>query len=103
LFASLQALGLGNYTDLNQSGLVIVSPRSGLLGFAVDIRRSWKARIFWRRFMSKIMLYTFLVTVALIVLAVAFDLPIVAGTAGLLMLIGLIYAYVVSRRETEGR
>ncbi len=53
--------------------------------------------------MSKIMLYTFLVTVALIVLAVAFDLPIVAGTAGLLMLIGLIYAYVVSQRETEGR
>ncbi len=52
--------------------------------------------------MSKVTLYTFLVVVALLVIAVAFNLPIVAGTAGLLMLIGLIYAYVVAQREFDG-
>ena len=49
--------------------------------------------------MSKTTLYIFLAAVIMLVLAVVFNLPFAAGTAGLLMLIGVIYAYVVAKRD----
>lgn len=51
--------------------------------------------------MSKTTLYLFLVAVVLQVMAVFFQVPYAAGGAGVVMLVGLIYAYVVTRREEE--
>lgn len=54
-------------------------------------------------FMSKISLAIFLAAVALIVLAVALEMPFVGGGGGMLLLVGIIYAYVVTKRDAEGR
>lgn len=51
--------------------------------------------------MSKTTLYLFLAAVVLQVLAVFFQVPFAAGGAGVVMLVGLIYAYVVTKREEE--
>ncbi len=49
--------------------------------------------------MSKTTLYLFLAAVVLQVLAVFFQVPFAAGGAGVVMLVGLVYAYVVTKRE----
>jgi len=43
----------------------------------------------------------FLAAVVLLVLAVVFQTPIAAGGGAVVMLVGLIYAYIVTRRDQE--
>ena len=51
--------------------------------------------------MSKVSLGTLLAAVALVVLAVVFDVPFMRGGSGVILLVGLIYAYTVAQREVE--
>ena len=51
--------------------------------------------------MSKTVLAILMGAVALIVLAVIFEVSFATGVSGLLFLVGLGYAYVVARREVE--
>ena len=49
--------------------------------------------------MSKITLVALFASIALIVLGMVFNVVFVASSSGAVMVIALIYAYVVSRRE----
>lgn len=51
--------------------------------------------------MSKVSLGALLAAVALVVLAVVFDVPFMRGGSGVILLVGLIYAYTVAKREVE--
>ncbi|MFN2100061.1 hypothetical protein [Altererythrobacter sp. MF3-039] len=51
--------------------------------------------------MSKITLFILIATVVLIIAAVLTDSAFVAGGSGVVLLVGLAYAYVVSKREAE--
>ncbi|GGC34596.1 hypothetical protein GCM10011371_22390 [Novosphingobium marinum] len=51
--------------------------------------------------MSKTTQGIFLVAVLLLVLAAMFETPLAAGGGAVLMMVGLIYAYVVAKREAE--
>ena len=51
--------------------------------------------------MSKLSLSIFMAAVVLIVLAVFFDLPFVRNGSGVILLVGLGYAYTVAKREVQ--
>ncbi|TWJ09138.1 hypothetical protein [Altererythrobacter ishigakiensis] len=51
--------------------------------------------------MSKLSLSIFIAAVVLIVLAVFFDLPFVRNGSGVILLVGLGYAYTVAKREVQ--
>ena len=51
--------------------------------------------------MSKTILGTLVAAVLLIVIATIFGSVIVAGGSGVVLMVGLIYAYVVSKRDIE--
>lgn len=51
--------------------------------------------------MSKLSLAILLAAVALIVLAVVFDMPFVRNGSGVILLVGLGYAYTVAKREVQ--
>jgi len=51
--------------------------------------------------MTKTTLAIFLTAVALLLLAVLLEMPFVAGGGGVLLMVGLIYAFVVARRDAE--
>ena len=57
--------------------------------------------------MSKVSLGTLLAAVALVVLAVVFDVPFMRGGSGVILLVGLIYAYTADLciycRQARGR
>ena len=53
--------------------------------------------------MTKVTTGILIAAVALIVLAVIFEVSFVAGGGGVVLLAGLAYAYVVSKREAERR
>ncbi len=43
----------------------------------------------------------FLIAVALLIVAAIFQMPIAAGGGAVVMMVGLIYAFVVSKRDVE--
>lgn len=51
--------------------------------------------------MSKTTQATLIAAVLLIVIATIFNSTFVAGGSGVVLLVGIAYAYVVSKRETE--
>ncbi|MBO6610081.1 hypothetical protein [Altererythrobacter sp.] len=51
--------------------------------------------------MSKLSLSILMAAVVLIVLAVFFDLPFVRNGSGVILLVGLGYAYTVAKREVQ--
>jgi len=51
--------------------------------------------------MTKITQGIFLVAVALLVLSAVFKAPVAAGGGAVVMLVGLIYAFVVTKRDVE--
>ncbi|RIV85927.1 hypothetical protein [Aurantiacibacter zhengii] len=51
--------------------------------------------------MSKVTLGVFIAAIALIVVAVALDSAVFAGGSGIILMVGLIYAFVVARRDAE--
>ena len=51
--------------------------------------------------MSKTILATLLAAVLLIVIATVFKSTFVAGSTGLVLMVGLIYSYVVAKRDAE--
>jgi len=51
--------------------------------------------------MTKITQGIFLIAVALLVLSAVFKAPVAAGGGAVVMLVGLIYAFVVTKRDVE--
>jgi len=51
--------------------------------------------------MSRTTLGIFIATVAMLFVALLMDNTFIAGGSGLVMLVGVIYAYVVTRRDEE--
>ena len=51
--------------------------------------------------MSKVTLGVFIAAIALIVVAVALDAAVFAGGSGVILMVGLVYAFVVARRDAE--
>ena len=51
--------------------------------------------------MSQVTTATFLIAIILIVISVAAQLPLAAGGAGVILMVGLIYAFVVTKREED--
>ena len=49
--------------------------------------------------MSKVSLFVLFGTIAMIIVAVVFDLSFVAGGSGVILIVGLGYSYVVAKRE----
>lgn len=58
-------------------------------------------RKMWGASMSKTILATLLAAVFLIVIATIFQSTFVAGSTGLVLMVGLIYSYVVAKREAD--
>ncbi len=51
--------------------------------------------------MSKTILATLIAAVVLIVIATIFQSTFVAGSSGLVLMVGLIYSYVVAKRDAD--
>ena len=53
--------------------------------------------------MSKVSIGILFAAIALIALAMLFDVLFVAGGSGVVLVVALVYSYVVARRENEGQ